>query len=190
MDPPFNMYVPLNMKIHAFYDSADTFNVENAQLLLPYTVLTTGKPKCAPPDVRALASSSKSNNIPAAFIQVGTSGYMNVFFQLDKVEPQMGRPDNDCVGQILVQYRELIGQNQATVVSRPDNVFNIVAVVRVHFPATIAIILIGDPDVSLICPWDEGDAALEVVCGHIITVVSPPFVSSLLDQNKCAAVDT
>ena len=48
---------------------------------------------------------------------------MNLFFKVDKMKPQVGIPDSACVGQMLVQCKELI-EKQAVVVSRTDSSFN------------------------------------------------------------------
>lgn len=101
----------------------------------------------------------------------------------------MDRPDGDCVGQALVQDREIIGQNQAAVVSLLENSFNALGVIRVTFPVTIVTALVGDPDDTLTSPHEKVDIDSEVVHGRIITVVPPPFVSALLDRNHYVVVD-
>ena len=94
------------------HEGNDHFNGGHTNLCVPCIVPTDGNSPHTPDTAWPLAFSARSNNTPVTFIQLGDSNCMNVFLQLDKVEPQMGTPDNDCVGQILVQCGEIIGKNQ------------------------------------------------------------------------------
>ena len=189
MDTPFIKHVLLNIIYSTFYDGNDHFNGGHTQFCVTFTVPTSVNSPYTPSAARALAFSARSNNTPATFIQLGDSGCMNLFLQLDKVEPQMGIPNNDFVGQILVQRGELICQNQASLVSLPGSALNSVDVVRAPFPTTIAVALVGDTDVELMGPHKEGDVASEAVRSRRITIVHLSFVSALLDHTNCTVVD-
>ena len=105
MDAPFNMSMHINMKHSTLHVINDHFKGECTQLCPSYAIPATGNLSCAPTSEWALASSARSNNVPEVFIKLGMSGCMNLFLRSDKVEPQMGRPDNYFVGQRLV-YNE------------------------------------------------------------------------------------
>ena len=75
----------------------------------------------------------------------------------------------------MIAWAELIGQNQDTVASIPENESNAVATVRVPFPSTISTTLAGHPDVTLMDPHEEGDTASEVVCKCRIIMWPLPF---------------
>ena len=152
MGTTLSVSTTLSMKCSTFYDRNDPFNGECTQSCLPYWVPAAGNPSCAPAAVRVLVYSARSNNVPAVFLQLGTSGHVSISLQLDKTQTHAGMPCSAYVGQMLVQHRELIVQNQAVVVHLPDSSFNTAAVIQVPFTATISTALVGKPDIALMGP--------------------------------------
>jgi len=176
-------------KYAKYFDDNDHFNGSYDVLNRPYRITTAGNPTYSPAQVRSLAANAMSEGIATAFLQVGTDGLMNTFLQVDKVESQMGRPDHRLTGNMLVQYGELMGNNQPAILHLPDNAFNVAAAVRVPTAAAIETAVAGDPDITVMGPFADNDAASEVVrCRHI-TVVPPPFVSALLARKDYSAVE-
>ena len=189
MAAAINMPASTEAKYSRYYDDNDHFNGSYDVLLNPYSIATAGNPNYSPAQVRSLAANARSEGIATAFLQVGTDGSMNIFLQLDKVESRMGRPDHRLTGNMLVQYGELMGNNQAAVLHLPDSAFNVAPAVRVPTAAAIETAVAGDPDITVMGPFADGDAASEVVrCRHI-TVVPPPFVSALLARRDYSAVE-
>ena len=102
------------------------------------------------------------------------------------MQPHVSMADSTCIDQTLVQCRELIGQNQAVVASLHDSSFNTAAAVRVPFPATA---LAENPDVTVLGSCNNDEASSEVVHVHRITVVPPPFVSTLLARKNYTVIE-
>ena len=91
-----NVTTTLSMKHSTFYDSNDPFNGEHTQLYVPYSFHTDVHPSHTTTVARVLASSARSNNVPAAFLQLGTSGNVKIFIPARQETTLHG-----CAGQCL-----------------------------------------------------------------------------------------